>query len=170
MFILLQKQTMFLRILVNNCISFLTCKSSWCEQFLPWSNIWAWNASIAIFDCFLSSESLLTPHLAPGRPFTGCIRHFMIDGRPVSFSKAALVSGAVSINSCPAAWHSRAKMPKYQVLQCTERSTKPAGGPATLPPAEAFSHDLKESSGTGCLLFLIWILTLDLKCLQSKKC
>ncbi|KAK1338098.1 hypothetical protein QTO34_001208 [Cnephaeus nilssonii] len=48
-------------------------------------------------------ESLLTPHLAPGRPFTGCIRHFMIDGRPVSFSKAALVSGAVSINSCPAA-------------------------------------------------------------------
>ncbi|EPQ18620.1 Laminin subunit alpha-4 [Myotis brandtii] len=48
-------------------------------------------------------ESLLTPHLAPGRPFTGCIRHFVIDGRPVSFSKAALVSGAVSINSCPAA-------------------------------------------------------------------
>ncbi|XP_059886415.1 laminin subunit alpha-4 [Delphinus delphis] len=48
-------------------------------------------------------ESLLTPRLAPGRPFTGCIRHFVIDGRPVSFSKAALVSGAVSINSCPAA-------------------------------------------------------------------
>uniref|UniRef100_A0A8C4LJ69 Laminin subunit alpha-4 n=1 Tax=Equus asinus asinus TaxID=83772 RepID=A0A8C4LJ69_EQUAS len=48
-------------------------------------------------------ESLLTQRLAPGRPFTGCIRHFMIDGRPVSFSKAALVSGAVSINSCPAA-------------------------------------------------------------------
>ena len=52
---------------------------------------------------FLFSESLLTPRLAPGRPFTGCIRHFVIDGRPVSFSKAALVSGAVSINSCPAA-------------------------------------------------------------------
>ncbi|XP_030874033.1 laminin subunit alpha-4 [Leptonychotes weddellii] len=48
-------------------------------------------------------ESLLTPRLAPGRPFTGCIRHFVIDGRPVSFSKAALVSGAVSITSCPAA-------------------------------------------------------------------
>ncbi|XP_070306037.1 laminin subunit alpha-4 isoform X2 [Odocoileus virginianus] len=48
-------------------------------------------------------ESLLTPRVAPGRPFTGCIRHFVIDGRPVSFSKAALVSGAVSINSCPAA-------------------------------------------------------------------
>ncbi|XP_073932346.1 laminin subunit alpha-4 isoform X2 [Castor canadensis] len=48
-------------------------------------------------------ESLLTPRLAPGKPFTGCIRHFVIDGRPVSFSKAALVSGAVSINSCPAA-------------------------------------------------------------------
>ncbi|XP_042526413.1 laminin subunit alpha-4 [Dipodomys spectabilis] len=48
-------------------------------------------------------ESLLTPHLTPDKPFTGCIRHFVIDGRPVSFSKAALVSGAVSINSCPAA-------------------------------------------------------------------
>ncbi|ELW50124.1 Laminin subunit alpha-4 [Tupaia chinensis] len=48
-------------------------------------------------------ESLLTPRLIPGKPFTGCIRHFVIDGRPVSFSKAALVSGAVSINSCPAA-------------------------------------------------------------------
>lgn len=48
-------------------------------------------------------ESLLTPRLAPSRPFTGCIRHFVIDGRPVSFSKAALVSGAVSINSCPTA-------------------------------------------------------------------
>ncbi|XP_060046586.1 laminin subunit alpha-4 isoform X2 [Erinaceus europaeus] len=48
-------------------------------------------------------ESLLTPRLAPSKPFTGCIRHFVIDGRPVSFSKAALVSGAVSINSCPAA-------------------------------------------------------------------
>ncbi|KAL4675850.1 hypothetical protein H8959_009995 [Pygathrix nigripes] len=48
-------------------------------------------------------ESLLTPRLAPSKPFTGCIRHFVIDGHPVSFSKAALVSGAVSINSCPAA-------------------------------------------------------------------
>lgn len=48
-------------------------------------------------------ESLLTPHLDPSKHFTGCIRHFVIDGRPVSFSKAALVSGAVSINSCPAA-------------------------------------------------------------------
>lgn len=47
-------------------------------------------------------ESLLTPRLAPSKPFTGCIRHFVIDGHPVSFSKAALVSGAVSIN-CPAA-------------------------------------------------------------------
>ncbi|XP_075801564.1 laminin subunit alpha-4 isoform X1 [Microtus pennsylvanicus] len=48
-------------------------------------------------------ESLLTPRLAPSKPYTGCIRHFVIDGRPVSFSKAALVSGAVSINSCPTA-------------------------------------------------------------------
>jgi hypothetical protein len=55
------------------------------------------------FFFFLFPESLLTPRLAPGKPFTGCIRHFVIDGRPVSFSKAALVSGAVSINSCPAA-------------------------------------------------------------------
>ncbi|XP_068933119.1 laminin subunit alpha-4 isoform X1 [Petaurus breviceps papuanus] len=48
-------------------------------------------------------ESLLTPSLTTGRPFSGCIRNFVIDERPVSFSKAALVSGAVSINSCPTA-------------------------------------------------------------------
>ncbi|XP_043858988.1 laminin subunit alpha-4 [Dromiciops gliroides] len=48
-------------------------------------------------------ESLLTPSLTTSRPFSGCIRNFVIDERPVSFSKAALVSGAVSINSCPVA-------------------------------------------------------------------
>uniref|UniRef100_A0A672V069 Laminin subunit alpha-4 n=1 Tax=Strigops habroptila TaxID=2489341 RepID=A0A672V069_STRHB len=48
-------------------------------------------------------ESLLTPSLTTRNSFIGCIRNFMIDEKPVSFSKAALVSGAVSINSCPAA-------------------------------------------------------------------
>ncbi|KAJ6660275.1 hypothetical protein lerEdw1_017975 [Lerista edwardsae] len=48
-------------------------------------------------------ESLLTFSLTTRKSFTGCIRNFMIDERPVSFSKAALVSGAVSINICPAA-------------------------------------------------------------------
>ncbi|XP_062980837.1 laminin subunit alpha-4 [Elgaria multicarinata webbii] len=48
-------------------------------------------------------ESLLTFSLTTRNSFTGCIRNFMIDERPVSFSKAALVSGAVSINICPAA-------------------------------------------------------------------
>uniref|UniRef100_A0A6J0UJV8 Laminin subunit alpha-4 n=1 Tax=Pogona vitticeps TaxID=103695 RepID=A0A6J0UJV8_9SAUR len=48
-------------------------------------------------------ESLLTFSLTTRNSFTGCIRNFMIDERPVSFSKAALVSGAVSINTCPAA-------------------------------------------------------------------
>uniref|UniRef100_A0A8D0C9K3 Laminin subunit alpha-4 n=1 Tax=Salvator merianae TaxID=96440 RepID=A0A8D0C9K3_SALMN len=47
-------------------------------------------------------ESLLTFSLTTRNSFTGCIRNFMIDERPVSFSKAALVSGAVSINVCPA--------------------------------------------------------------------
>lgn len=59
-------------------------------------------------------------------------------------------------------------MPKYKVLQSSERSTQPAGGPAALPPVETFGHDLNGSSGTGCLLFLIWILTLDLKCLPRS--
>ncbi|KFV85202.1 Laminin subunit alpha-4 [Struthio camelus australis] len=48
-------------------------------------------------------ESLLTPSLTTRNSFIGCIRNFMIDEKPVSFSKAALVSGAVSINTCPAA-------------------------------------------------------------------
>ncbi|XP_053163539.1 laminin subunit alpha-4 isoform X2 [Hemicordylus capensis] len=47
-------------------------------------------------------DSLLTFSLTTRNSFTGCIRNFMIDERPVSFSKAALVSGAVSINVCPA--------------------------------------------------------------------
>ncbi|KAM4771027.1 laminin subunit alpha-4 [Rhinophrynus dorsalis] len=48
-------------------------------------------------------DSLLAPSLTTRNSFTGCIRNFVIDDRPVSFSKASLVSGAVSINSCPAA-------------------------------------------------------------------
>nr|XP_014340991.1 PREDICTED: laminin subunit alpha-4 [Latimeria chalumnae] len=48
-------------------------------------------------------ESLLSSRLEIRNSFTGCIRNFIIDESPVSFSKAALVSGAVSINSCPAA-------------------------------------------------------------------
>ncbi|XP_066469657.1 laminin subunit alpha-4 isoform X1 [Tiliqua scincoides] len=48
-------------------------------------------------------ESLLTFSLTTRKSFTGCIRNFIINERPVSFSKAALVSGAVSINICPAA-------------------------------------------------------------------
>uniref|UniRef100_A0A803XVE8 Laminin subunit alpha 4 n=1 Tax=Meleagris gallopavo TaxID=9103 RepID=A0A803XVE8_MELGA len=48
-------------------------------------------------------ESLLTSSLTTRNSFIGCIRNFMIDEKTVSFSKAALVSGAVSINTCPAA-------------------------------------------------------------------
>ncbi|KAE8602657.1 hypothetical protein XENTR_v10014075 [Xenopus tropicalis] len=47
--------------------------------------------------------SLLGPTLTTRNSFTGCIRNFVIDERAVSFNKASLVSGAVSINSCPAA-------------------------------------------------------------------
>ncbi|KAL7987832.1 hypothetical protein Chor_006751 [Crotalus horridus] len=47
-------------------------------------------------------EAFLTFSLTTRNSFTGCIRNFMIDERPVIFSKAALVSGAVSINICPA--------------------------------------------------------------------
>ncbi|XP_063773222.1 laminin subunit alpha-4 [Pseudophryne corroboree] len=46
-------------------------------------------------------ESLLAPSLTTRTSFTGCIRNFVIDKRPVSFSKASLVSGAVSVNTCP---------------------------------------------------------------------
>ncbi|XP_067402719.1 laminin subunit alpha-4 isoform X2 [Emydura macquarii macquarii] len=46
-------------------------------------------------------ESLLTSSLTTRNSFTGCIRNFVIDEKPVSFSKAALVRGAVSINTCP---------------------------------------------------------------------
>ncbi|XP_069463956.1 laminin subunit alpha-4 isoform X2 [Ambystoma mexicanum] len=48
-------------------------------------------------------ESMLAPSLTTRNSYTGCIRNFMIDGQPVNFSKAALVNGAVSINTCPAA-------------------------------------------------------------------
>ncbi|XP_075059041.1 laminin subunit alpha-4 [Mixophyes fleayi] len=46
-------------------------------------------------------DSLLAPSLTTRHSFTGCIRNFVIDKRPVSFSKASLVSGAISVNTCP---------------------------------------------------------------------
>ncbi|CAH2252137.1 laminin subunit alpha-4 [Pelobates cultripes] len=48
-------------------------------------------------------DSLLPPSLTTRNSFTGCLRNFVIDQQPVSFNKASLVSGAVSINTCPAA-------------------------------------------------------------------
>uniref|UniRef100_A0A4W3HSL5 Laminin subunit alpha 4 n=1 Tax=Callorhinchus milii TaxID=7868 RepID=A0A4W3HSL5_CALMI len=47
-------------------------------------------------------ESLLNPRLNIRHSFTGCIKNFNINESPVIFSKAALVSGGVHINSCPA--------------------------------------------------------------------
>ncbi|XP_033875125.3 laminin subunit alpha-4-like [Acipenser ruthenus] len=48
-------------------------------------------------------ESLLPQNMLIRTAYTGCMRNLMINETPVSFSKAALVSGAVSVNSCPAA-------------------------------------------------------------------
>ncbi|XP_029451102.1 laminin subunit alpha-4 isoform X2 [Rhinatrema bivittatum] len=48
-------------------------------------------------------ESLLSANFKAPGIFIGCMRSLMIDHRVVSFSRAALVSGAVSIASCPAA-------------------------------------------------------------------
>ncbi|GCC25954.1 hypothetical protein chiPu_0004368 [Chiloscyllium punctatum] len=47
-------------------------------------------------------ESLLSSRLSTRQSFTGCMRNFNINETPVIFAKAALVSGGVSINSCPA--------------------------------------------------------------------
>ncbi|XP_041043712.1 laminin subunit alpha-4 [Carcharodon carcharias] len=47
-------------------------------------------------------ESLLSPRLSMRQSFTGCMRNFNINETPVIFTKAALVSGGVRINSCPA--------------------------------------------------------------------
>ncbi|XP_067881643.1 laminin subunit alpha-4 [Heterodontus francisci] len=47
-------------------------------------------------------ESLLSPRLSMRQSFTGCMKNFNINETPVIFTKAALVSGGVSINSCPA--------------------------------------------------------------------
>ncbi|XP_036405732.1 laminin subunit alpha-4 [Megalops cyprinoides] len=47
--------------------------------------------------------SLLPPSLPTNRPYTGCMRNMAVNDTQVSFSKAALVSGAVSVGSCPAA-------------------------------------------------------------------
>ncbi|XP_066554921.1 laminin subunit alpha-4 [Amia ocellicauda] len=47
--------------------------------------------------------SLLPQSLATHRPYTGCMRNVAVNEIPVSFSKAAIVSGAVSVGSCPEA-------------------------------------------------------------------
>uniref|UniRef100_A0A8C5PV54 Laminin subunit alpha 4 n=1 Tax=Leptobrachium leishanense TaxID=445787 RepID=A0A8C5PV54_9ANUR len=48
-------------------------------------------------------DSLLPASLTTRNSYIGCLRNFIIDHQPVSFNKASLVSGAVSINTCPAA-------------------------------------------------------------------
>ncbi|XP_046877503.1 laminin subunit alpha-4 [Hypomesus transpacificus] len=48
-------------------------------------------------------ESLLPEGIATKKTFTGCMRNLVVNNSEVSFTKAALVSGAVSVGSCPAA-------------------------------------------------------------------
>ncbi|XP_051954964.1 laminin subunit alpha-4-like isoform X1 [Xyrauchen texanus] len=47
--------------------------------------------------------SMLPESLLSRRGYTGCIRNLSVNESPVSFSKAALVSGAVGVGTCPAA-------------------------------------------------------------------
>ncbi|CAL9691756.1 unnamed protein product [Knipowitschia caucasica] len=48
------------------------------------------------------SELLLPNSIGPVQPYEGCVRGLSSDGRAVSFSKVALVKGAVSPRGCPA--------------------------------------------------------------------
>ncbi|XP_063079180.1 laminin subunit alpha-4 [Engraulis encrasicolus] len=47
--------------------------------------------------------SLLPKPLATRRSYTGCVRNLVVNETPVSFRKAALVTGAVGVDACPAA-------------------------------------------------------------------
>uniref|UniRef100_A0A9J8AU69 Laminin subunit alpha 4 n=1 Tax=Cyprinus carpio carpio TaxID=630221 RepID=A0A9J8AU69_CYPCA len=46
-------------------------------------------------------DSILPHSLLSRRGYTGCMRNLSVNESPVSFSKAALVSGAVSVGKCP---------------------------------------------------------------------
>ncbi|KAM6954642.1 laminin subunit alpha-4 [Aplochiton taeniatus] len=48
-------------------------------------------------------DSLLSEGIALRKPYIGCLRSLTINDSEVSLSKAALVSGAVGVGSCPAA-------------------------------------------------------------------
>lgn len=48
-------------------------------------------------------DPLLPEDSAARRPYVGCMKLLVINGSPVSFSKADLVRGAVSVGTCPAA-------------------------------------------------------------------
>ncbi|XP_056620180.1 laminin subunit alpha-4 isoform X1 [Triplophysa dalaica] len=47
-------------------------------------------------------DSMMPRNLLGRRGYTGCIRNLSVNESPVSFSKAALVSGAVGVGTCPA--------------------------------------------------------------------
>uniref|UniRef100_A0AAQ5X0S9 Laminin subunit alpha 4 n=1 Tax=Amphiprion ocellaris TaxID=80972 RepID=A0AAQ5X0S9_AMPOC len=48
-------------------------------------------------------DLFLPQNIVTRKPYIGCVRNLTIDNNRVSFSKAVLVNGAVSIGSCPAA-------------------------------------------------------------------
>ncbi len=59
---------------------------------------------IPIFLILYSPPDSMLPHsLHSRRGYTGCMRNLSMNESPVSFSKAALVSGAVGVGACPAA-------------------------------------------------------------------
>lgn len=52
---------------------------------------------------FHLSEPFLPESIATKKAYVGCMRNLAINNKQVSFSKASLVSGAVSVGTCPAA-------------------------------------------------------------------
>lgn len=58
----------------------------------------------SFFNFFSSPDSILSHSLLIRRGYTGCMRNVSVNESPVSFSKAVLVSGAVGVGTCPAAW------------------------------------------------------------------
>ncbi|XP_016106182.1 laminin subunit alpha-4 [Sinocyclocheilus grahami] len=62
----------------------------------------AQNSSAPVF--IGGAPASMLPHsLHSKRGYTGCMRNLSVNESPVSFSKAALVSGAVGVGACPAA-------------------------------------------------------------------
>lgn len=139
--------------------------------YLCQRHIWTWKGSPAIF-VFISSffQSLYWHHAwPPADPSQAASVTLWLTGALWASAKQPWSAEPWASTPVPQPDTAEQGCPRTKFFRALKETQSQPGGTATFPPSGSLhlvEQDLNESSGNGCLLSLVWVLTLDPKCLQ----